>query len=316
MDHRAANRISAFDAFLGSNGGSGPDYAVSGADGRPIAAKWRRPASRNRLSNLREHVLMYHVGGSTSVSMFVKGKCLGTGSQHGSVTLFPYDWESDFVRGGTCEVLHLYLDPDLVCRYAEQNLPGAIDVRLDPLLAVKAPWLHGYFAMLISELEIYGGIDAQAHSLLLAQTQQMVVRHLAHWHSNAMQHSRRAAINARAPHPLSPRRLKAVIDYIEANLTAAIDLADLAALTGQSANHFIRSFHAATQRTPHAYVVHRRLSLAAEALRSTDAPLGEIARASGFRALSTLTNTFKRHHGVTPSRYRALALRGRDRHAP
>lgn len=307
MNHRPADRISAFDAHLLSNGRTGPDYLVSDAEGRPIAAKWRRPASRNRLSNLREYVLVYHVGGSTSVSMFVGGKCLGTGSQHGSVTLYPYDLESDFVRGGTCDVLHLYLDPDLVKGYAAQNLPGAIDVRLDPLLAVKDPWLHGYFAMLISEFELYGGIDGEAHSLLLAQTQQMVIRHLVHWHSNAMRHSRRAAINARAPYPLSPRRLKAVMGYIEANLTAAIDLADLAALTGQSANHFIRSFHAATQRTPYAYVVHRRLSLAAEALRSNDAPLSEIARASGFRSLSTLTNTFKRHYGMTPSQYRALA---------
>lgn len=307
MNHRPADRISAFDAHLISNGGIGPDYVVSDGDGRLIAAKWRRPASRNRLGNLREYVLVYHIGGSTSVSMFVKGKCLGTGSQHGSVTLYPYDCEADFVRGGTCDVLHLYLAPDLVTRYAEQNLPDAIDVRLDPLLAVKDPWLHGYFAMLISEFELYGGIDGEAHSLLLAQTQQMVVRHLVHWHSNAMQHSRRAAINARAPYPLSPRRLKAVVDYIDANLTTAIDLADLAALTGQSANHFIRSFHAATERTPYAYVVHRRLLLVAEALRSTDAPLSEIARQSGFRNLSTLTNTFKRHHGMTPSQYRALA---------
>ena len=307
MDHRPADRISAFDAHFISNDGIGPDYVVADADGRPIAAKWRRPASRNRLGNLREYVLVYHVGGSTSVSKFVKGKCLGTGSQHGSVTLYPYDCEADFVRGGPCDVLHLYLEPNLVNGYAEQNFSGAIDVRLDPLLAIKDPWLHGYLAMLISEFELYGGIDGEAHSLLLAQTQQMVVRHLVHWHSNAMQHSRRAAINARAPYPLSPRRLKAVIDHIDANLRAAIDLADLAALTGQSTNHFIRSFHAATQRAPYAYVVHRRLSLVTEALRSTDAPLNEIARASGFRNLSSLTNTFKRHHGMTPSQYRALA---------
>jgi len=307
MDHRPADRISAFDAHLISNGGTGPQYLVSDADGHPVAAKWRRPASRNRLSDLREYVLVYHVGGSTSVSMFVKGKCFGTGSQHGSVTLYPYDVESDFVRGGPCDVLHLYLDPDLVSRYAAQNLPGAVDVRLDPLLAVKDPWLRGYFAMLISEFELYGGIDGAAHSLLLAQTQQMVIRHLVHWHSNARRHSQRAALNARAPHPLSPRLMKAVVDYIEANLTAAIDLADLAALTGQSANHFIRSFHAATERTPYAYVVHRRLTLAAEALRSSETPLTDIAHASGFRNLSTLTNTFKRHYGMTPSQYRALA---------
>jgi len=75
----------------------------------------------------------------------------------------------------------------------------------------------------------------------------------------------------------------------------------------QSANHFIRSFHAATERTPYAYVVHRRLTLAAEALRSSEMPLSDIAHASGFRNLSTPTNTFKRHYGMTPSQYRALA---------
>lgn len=305
MERQPTDRISAFDAHLRSNGGTGADYAISDAEGRPIAAKWHRPASRNRLINLRENVLVYHVGGSTSVSMFAKGKCLGTGSQHGSVTLYPCASEFDFVRGGTCEVLHLYLDPDLVNRYAEQNLSGVIDVGLDPLLAVNDPWLHGYFAMLISEFELYGGIDGQAHSLLLAQSQQMVVRHLVHWHSDAMQHSRRATINSRSPHPLSPRRLRAVIDYVDANLGSAIDLAELAALANLSPSHFIRAFRAATQRTPYAYLIERRLALVTAALRSRDLPLAEIARRAGFRNQSTLTNTFKRHHGVTPSEYRA-----------
>lgn len=113
--------------------------------------------------------------------------------------------------------------------------------------------------------------------------QQMVVRHLVRWHSNAMQHRRRAASNARAPHPLSPRRLQAVVDYIDANLTAAIDLADLSRRWPASRP----TTSSARQRTPYAYVVHCRLSLVAEALRSSEALLTEIARASGFRNLST-----------------------------
>jgi AraC family transcriptional regulator len=301
MDHR----ISAFDAHLDTNGGAGPIYVVRDADGSPIAAKWRRPASRNRLSNLRENVLVYHVGGSTSVAMFAKGKCLGTGAQHGSVTLYPCDAEFDFVRGGACEVLHLYLAPERVDRYAEENLPGPIAVHFDPLLAVRDSWLQGYFAMLLSEFELYGGIDEGAHAPLLAQSLEMVIRHLVHWHSDARRQSRRAEAAAARAHPLNPSRLKTVVDYIDANLGSAIDLAALAALAGQSTNHFIRSFGAATRRSPYAYVTERRLALVVDALRRSEAPLAEIARAAGFRSPSTLTNTFKRRHGLTPSAYRA-----------
>jgi AraC family transcriptional regulator len=300
-----ADRISAFDAFLGSNAGTGPDYAVSDANGRPVAAKWRRPASRNRLSKLGQNVLMYHIGGSTSVSMFIKGKCQGTGSQHGSVTFRPYDLELESVRNGVCEVLHLYLDQDIVNLYAQENLSGTMTVDIDHLFAIRDRWLQGYFTMLVSEFELYGGIDRHAHSLLLAQSQQLVVRHLVHWHSNAMLRSRRATDNLGPPHPLSPRRLRVVLDYIEANLASEISLTDLAALSGLSANHFIRAFRAATQRTPYGYVVERRLLRVSEALQRSDLSLAEIALTAGFRTLSTLTNTFKRHYGVTPSAYRA-----------
>lgn len=294
---------SAFTAHLRTNGGEGPIYTVSDYDGVPIAAKWRRPASRNKLSDLRENVLVYHVGGSTSVSMYVKGRCLGTGAQHGSVTLYTCDAEFDFVRGGSCEVLHLYLAPKLVELYAEQNLPGLPEVRLHPLYAVQDPWLQGYFAMLTSELEIYGGIDERSQALLIAETQQLVVRHLLRWHSNVKRQSLRP--RASAAHPLSPSRLRTVVEYIEANLTSAIDLGALAALTGLSANHFMRSFRAATRRSPYAYVVERRLSLVVDALRRSDTPLAEIARAAGFHSPSTMTTTFKRRYGLTPSEYRA-----------
>ena len=298
-------RATAFEAYLGSNAGTGPDYAVSDAEGRPIAAKWRRPASRTRLSKLGQNVLMYHIGGSTSVSMFIKGKCQGTGSQHGSVTFKPHDLELESVRSGVCELLHLYLDQDIIDLHAQQNLVGTVSVDIDPFFAIRDPWLQGYFAMLVSEFEFYGGIDRSAHSLLLGQSQQLVVRHLVHWHSNAMLRSRQSTDNSGPAHPLSPRHLQAVFEFIDANLTSEIDLADLAALTGLSTNHFIRAFRAATQRTPYGYVVARRLLRVSEALQRGDLSLAEIARSAGFRNLSTLTNTFERHHGVTPSAYRA-----------
>jgi AraC family transcriptional regulator len=305
MDHQPADRPSAFDIYLSDNAGTGPDYAVLDAQGRPIAAKWRRPAARSRLNKVGQNVLMYHIGGSTSVSMFIKGKCRGTGSQHGSIHFRPHDLELETVRNGAIEFLHIYLDQDIVNLYARENLVGTITVDIDPLFAIRDQWLQGYFAMLVSEFELYGGIDEKTHSVLLAQSQQLLIRHLVHWHSNAMQRSRQAPNNSGMPHPLSSRWLRIILDYIEANLCSEIVLADLAALTGLSTNHFIRAFRAATQRTPYNYVIERRLLRVSEALRGSNQSLAEIALTAGFRNHSTLTNTFKRHHGVTPSVYRA-----------
>jgi AraC family transcriptional regulator len=306
MDHQRADRPSAFDAYLIDNAGTGPDYVVLDAKGSPIAAKWRRPASRSRLNKLGQNVLMYHIGGSTSVSIFIKGKCRGTGSQHGSIHFRPYHLELESVRSGVIEFLHVYLDQDIVNLYAQENLVGTTTVDIDPLFAIRDQWLQAYFAMLVSEFELYGGIDEQTHSLLLVQSQQLLIRHLVHWHSNAMPRSKRAPNNSGMPHPLSSRGLRIVLDYIEENLCSEIVLADLAALTGFSTNHFIRAFRAATQRTPYNYVIERRLLRVSEALRRSNRSLAEIALTAGFRNHSTLTNTFKRHHGVTPSAYRAL----------
>ncbi|HEV2547833.1 MAG TPA: helix-turn-helix transcriptional regulator [Stellaceae bacterium] len=82
-----------------------------------------------------------------------------------------------------------------------------------------------------------------------------------------------------------------------------IELDDLASLV--SKYYFIRSFRAATQRTPYAYLVERRLARAVEALRHTTLPVEQIARNSGFKSAPGFSNVFKKHFGMSPSRFRA-----------
>jgi hypothetical protein len=90
MTDRQSTEPSAFSQFLATNQSIAPDYVVRGPDGDAIAAKWHRPASRTGMhSASAQHTLMYHVGGSTSVAKFVEGRCVGTRSQHGSLTFSP-----------------------------------------------------------------------------------------------------------------------------------------------------------------------------------------------------------------------------------
>ena len=304
MTERRPSEPSAFTHFLATNYSREPDYVVHDRDGAVIAAKWHRPASHSTTPTvLAEHTLMYHVGGSTSVAKLVDGRCIGTRSHHGSLTFSPRDERNEWVRGGVCEVMHVYLAPGLIKQYASENFAG-VAPEIDPLFAIHDPWLQSYFMLLRSEFETFGGTRHHPDALLLTQSMELLIRHLVCWHSNLSRYRRRGVASG-APHPLAPRHLARILAYIDANLDREIALADLAALIGISKDHFIRGFREATQRTPYAYLVERRLARAVESLKRSAMPVEEIARAAGFKSAPGFSNVFKKHYGMSPSRFRA-----------
>jgi AraC family transcriptional regulator len=286
MTDRQSTEPSAFSQFLATNQSVAPDYVVRGPDGDAIAAKWHRPASRTGMhSASAQHTLMYHVGGSTSVAKFVEGRCVGTRSQHGSLTFSPRDERNEWARGGVCEVMHVYIAPSLIRRYGHENLASAATPE--------------------SEVETFGEAKKYPDALLLTQSMELLIRHLVCWHSNLSQKSRRREVAPPAPHPLAPQQLTRVLAYIDANIGRDIALIDLAQLVGVSRDHFIRSFRAATRRTPYAYVVERRLARAVDALRHSPTSIERIAREAGFKSAPGFSNVFKKHYGMSPSEFRA-----------
>jgi AraC family transcriptional regulator len=296
---------SAFSHYLATNQSREADYVVHGPGGEVFAAKWHRPASRNASQIVSaEHTLMYHAGGSTSVAKLVKGRCVGTRAPHGSLTFSPRDESNEWVRGGVCEIMHVYVAPSLIKRHADETIGAAAAPEIDPLFAVHDPWLQSYFMLLRSEFEIFGGGRMRPDALFLTQSMELLIRHLVGWHSNlSRKHRMRAAAPAR-PNPLAPRHLARVLAYIDANIGRDIALADLAQLVGVSKFHFIRSFRAATQRTPYAYLVECRLARAVEALRHGTRPVAQIARDAGFKSAPGFSNVFKKHYGVSPRGFR------------
>ena len=216
----------------------------------------------------------------------------------------PRDERNEWVRGGVCEVMHVYLAPSLIDRYVEEHFPGAAAIEIDPLFAVHDPWLKNYFALLQSEFEIFRGSRGHPDALLLTQSMELLIRHLMCWHSNVSHNSRRRVVSLAVPHPLAPRHLNRVLAYIDANIDSDIALSDLAQLVGVSKYHFIRSFRAATGRTPYAYLVHRRLGRAIDALRHSPMSIERIACEAGFKSAPGFSNVFKKHFGMSPSQFR------------
>jgi AraC-like DNA-binding protein len=91
-------------------------------------------------------------------------------------------------------------------------------------------------------------------------------------------------------------------DRIDADPSAPLTLADLAAEIGTSRYQLLRAFARELGTTPHAYIVQRRIALARRLIRE-GTPLVDAATIAGFSDQSHLTRRFVCQFGVTPGRY-------------
>jgi AraC-like DNA-binding protein len=101
-----------------------------------------------------------------------------------------------------------------------------------------------------------------------------------------------------------PYSVVRAVDYIEANLTADIDLDELAKAARVSKYHFCRIFKRCIGVSPLQYVATARIERAKAILRRAGAPVSVVSNMSGFRDISTFIRQFKRQTGMTPSAFR------------
>ncbi len=106
------------------------------------------------------------------------------------------------------------------------------------------------------------------------------------------------------PTSLAPEVLARLDDYIIAHLEENIALSDLSALSNYSQSHFARCFKETTGKSPHQYVLDKKVERARELLRDRELALVEIAYACGFSSQSHMTDVFRTKLGITPGRYR------------
>jgi AraC family transcriptional regulator len=96
-------------------------------------------------------------------------------------------------------------------------------------------------------------------------------------------------------------------EMIDASLATGIPLKTLAEACGLRTSQFAHAFKRSTGIAPHRWLVNRRLERARTLLRAPTLPLADIALVCGFADQSHFTRTFRRHHGVVPSVWRAAA---------
>jgi len=285
-----------------------PLYLVESPTSQGLsAAKWRFQSFRSVREEFPESILAWCTAGSACATKISGGAASRKRPKIGSVTYAPGDGRATWALDGLLEVVHVYLRRGHVASFAEQHLSGPSLPQIDDFFAIEDPLLDGYFRMLTSELECYGGLRRPAESLLLDQSEHLLLRHLVRWHAGARPWEARGLDLQTKVNPLRPALVRRVEEYVDANLARDISLAELARLSCMSVDHFLRSFRAACGTTPYRYVLEQRLGRASAMLRTTPAPVAAIAAKCGFRNPSHFSVRFHTKFGISPSQFRRSA---------
>ena len=106
---------------------------------------------------------------------------------------------------------------------------------------------------------------------------------------------------------MTVRRLGRIDEIIDARMDSGLTVREIADHLGLSTGFFSRAFKSATGKTPHDYIVDRRISRARLLLRRSHLGLADVAAASGFASHAHMTSQFRRRLGTSPSRLREIA---------
>ncbi|MEM8590924.1 MAG: AraC family transcriptional regulator [Pseudomonadota bacterium] len=206
----------------------------------------------------------------------------------------PSYWEGE----GDHRLLMLALPKVNIDRLMEAEADGAALRSLEPLY--NRDIFNGAIPGLMNRIWDHSVQDGPGASLLVDGLFVTLLGTLV-----SMAEVRTSKPRIRRARPLDDKRLRAVTDFVDANLEEHISLEDMASVACQSLYHFCRCFKLSTNTTPHMFVSARRIERARHLLTQTSESLAEIAYACGFSSQAYFTTKFREHTCMTPGAYRA-----------
>lgn len=128
------------------------------------------------------------------------------------------------------------------------------------------------------------------------------------WESWALALSERTQTDKTAaalPHgSMTAKRLRLLDEFIDAGLAGPLSVSSMAQLLSLSEGFLIRAFKEAVGKSPHSYLIDRRLARARDLLRDPAQRLSDIALACGFASQAHMATAFRQRLGVSPSEMR------------
>ncbi len=221
--------------------------------------------------------------------MSCHGAAVATVATRGEIFILPSGASDECTQDDPSEVIDLKLPAALIRQAAEAM---GLDSELGPALecGVRDTQLeHMAWALEAERRAQFPGGRLYRECLGLAIAVQLLSRH-------------RAPRATRPPPGLPAKRLRAVVDCVEADLAGDLSLVRLARVAGVSPSHFRVLFKRSMGVAVHEYVIQRRVARARALLLAGVLPASQIALEVGFAHQSHLARCMRRVLGVTPSK--------------
>jgi AraC-like DNA-binding protein len=100
------------------------------------------------------------------------------------------------------------------------------------------------------------------------------------------------------------KRLAQTREWIDANYSSPVSLADMAEKAQLNSQHFLRMFRDCFGATPHQYLIDIRLAAARRLLTETNEPISSICRMTGFESNPSFSSLFRSRFGASPKTWR------------
>ena len=247
------------------------------------------------------HVLYFHVGHPVQLTCRLDGRERTGGVHHpGHICVLPAGVMGQWTMQARADSLVMRLSPLLVKETAQTLRLKSAQATLTPAMQVRDPHLEYIGWLLRAEQEAgypYGRIFVDSVAAAIA--------------ARLLRRCGASTAAVRSSRNQLPRwRLRAVCDYIEANLDCDLSLAELANIAGFSVPHFKPLFRHAMGLPVHRYVVERRVERARQLLLRGDRSMGDIAIEAGFTHQSHMARCLRRVLGIGSADVAKLNVRG------
>jgi AraC family transcriptional regulator len=242
-----------------------------------------------------DFTIVSYLRGATLMERRCEGAWTRTYCGPGDVSLLTRSQRSHWHWTEEIDVSHVYLSESLVSGICAEVTDRSIaDVRLQDVVKTHDPIVTATVAAITGEARqqaLGGGLYVEA-----AATQLVV--HLLRKYARVTFRERTGEGG------LSPAQVRRMTDYIESRLHEQLSLETLAAVAGMGVWTFTRHFRESFGRTPHAYIIERRIDRARRLLVEGSLPIKEVASVCGFADQAHMTRLFRAHLHTTPATLR------------
>ena len=98
--------------------------------------------------------------------------------------------------------------------------------------------------------------------------------------------------------------IQEAVTYIQQNFQRQLSVEEIAGVCKLNRSYFSKLFKETMSCTPQEFIIRLRLTRAAEMMRTTSAPIGEIAAGCGYPNQLHFSQAFKKRYGLPPREWR------------